>query len=142
MKLKNNQNLGLLQILKEKLQEGRTSMLSEKFSRGEDITLEDIIEAVNEEDVLSIEVIEEIGTTLGRAIAGLINLFNPELIVLGGPIASTKEYLLYPIRSAIRKNSLNIINSDTTIKFSKLGRKAGTIGSCMLSRSKLLGLLQ
>lgn len=131
-----------IRILKEKLQEGRTSMLSEKFSRGEDITHEDIIEAVNEEDVLSIEVIEEIGTTLGRAIAGLINLFNPELIVLGGPIASTKEYLLYPIRSAIRKNSLNIINSDTTIKFSKLGRKAGTIGSCMLSRSKLLGLLQ
>ena len=131
-----------IRILEEKLQEGRTSMLSEKFSRGEDITHEDIIEAVNEEDVLSIEVIEEIGTTLGRAIAGLINLFNPELIVLGGPIASTKEYLLYPIRSAIRKNSLNIINSDTTIKFSKLGRKAGTIGSCMLSRSKLLGLLQ
>ena len=53
----------------------------------------------------------------------------------------TKEYLLLPVRSAIQKHSLNIINSDTTIKFSRLGEKAGTIGSCMLSRSKLLGLL-
>ena len=93
------------------------------------------------ENAKAIEVIEEIGTTLGRAIAGLINLFNPELIVIGGNIATTKEYLLLPIKSAIQKHSLNIINSDTTIKFSKLGRKAGAIGSCMLSRSKLLGLL-
>ena len=91
--------------------------------------------------MLAIEVIEEIGTTLGRAIAGLINLFNPELIVIGGSIASTKEYLLLPIKSAIQKHSLNIINSDTSIKFSKLGKRAGAIGSCMLGRSKFLGLL-
>ena len=128
-------------IFIEKLKEGRTSMLSDKFNRGETIHIEEIIEAVNEEDVLAIEVIEEIGTTLGRAIAGLINLFNPELIVIGGNVSVTREYLLLPIKSAIQKHSLNIINSDTTIKFSKLGRKAGAIGSCMLSRSKLLGLL-
>ena len=128
-------------IFLEKLKEGRTSMLSDKFNRGETIHIEEIIDAVNEEDVLAIEVVEEIGTTLGRAIAGLINLFNPELIVIGGNVAVTREYLLLPIKSAIQKHSLNIINSDTTIKYSKLGKKAGAIGSCMLSRSKLLGLL-
>lgn len=128
-------------IFMEKLKEGRTSTLSDKFNRGEHIHMEEILAAVNEEDVLAIEVIEEIGTTLGRAIAGLINLFNPELIIIGGLISETKEYLLLPIRSAVQKHSLNIINSDTTIKFSKLGKKAGTIGSCMLSRSKLLGLI-
>lgn len=128
-------------IFIEKLQEGRTSMLSEKFSKGENISIDDIIEAVMEEDVLAIEVIEQIGSTLGRAIAGLINLFNPELIIIGGSIAATKEYLLLPIKSAIQKHSLNIINSDTTIKYSKLGKRAGTIGSCMLSRSKFLGLI-
>ena len=128
-------------IFLEKLKEGRTSMLSDKFNRGETIHIEEIIDAVNEEDVLAIEVVEEIGTTLGRAIAGLINLFNPELIVIGGNVSVTREYLLLPIKSAIQKHSLNIINSDTTIKYSKLGKKAGAIGSCMLSRSKLLGLL-
>lgn len=128
-------------IFMEKLNDGRTSTLSEKFNKGEQIHIEDIIDAVREEDVLAIEVIEEIGTTLGRAIAGLINLFNPELIVIGGSIASTKEYLLLPIKSAIQKHSLNIINSDTSIKFSKLGKRAGAIGSCMLGRSKFLGLL-
>lgn len=128
-------------IFLEKLKAGRTSMLSEKFNKGEEIHVEEIVSAVKEEDVLAIEVIEEIGMTLGRAVAGLINLFNPELIVVGGIIADTKEYLLLPMKSAIQKHSLNIINSDTTIKFSKLGKKAGSVGSCMLSRSKLLGLI-
>ena len=128
-------------IFMEKLKEGRTSTLSDKFNRREEIHMEEILAAVNEEDVLAIEVIEEIGTTLGRAIAGLINIFNPELIVIGGIISETKEYLLLPIKSAVQKHSLNIINSDTSIKFSKLGKKAGSIGSCMLSRSKLLGLI-
>ena len=128
-------------IFMEKLKEGRTSTLSDKFQREEKIHMEEILAAVNEEDVLAIEVIEEIGTTLGKAIAGLINLFNPELIIIGGIISETKEYLLLPIKSAVQKHSLNIINSDTSIKFSKLGKKAGAIGSCMLSRSKLLGLI-
>ena len=133
--------LAIYRIFMEKLAQGRTSTLSEKHNKGEKIHIEDIIDAAMEEDVLAIEVIEEIGTTLGLAIAGLINIFNPELIVIGGNVAQTKEYLLLPVRSAIQKHSLNIINNDTTIKFSRLGEKAGTIGSCMLSRSKLLGLL-
>ncbi|MBO5499586.1 MAG: ROK family transcriptional regulator [Bacteroidales bacterium] len=128
-------------IFIEKLREGRASLLSEKFGKGEEIRLVDILNAVNEEDVLAIEVVEEIGTVLGRALAGLINIFNPELVVIGGVVARAKEYLLLPVKSAIQKHSLNMVNKDTTIKFSKLGEKAGPVGACMLSRSKLLGLM-
>ena len=128
-------------IILEKLKEGRSSILAEKFNNNEEITLNTILDALNEEDVLTIEVVEEIGTVLGRAIAGLINIFNPELVVIGGSMASAKDYLLLPIKSAIHKHSLNMINRDTTIKLSKLGRKCGPLGACMLSRSKLLGLL-
>ena len=131
----------IYRIFTEKLSEGRASTLAERFNKGEEITLDDILNAANEEDVLAIEVVEEIGTVLGRAIAGLINIFNPELVVIGGTVSNVKEYLLLPIRSAIQKHSLNMVNKDTTIKFSKLGKKAGPIGACMLSRTKLLGLL-
>ena len=116
-------------------------MLSDKYSKGEEITLDDILAAVQEEDVLAISTVEEIGQTLGIAIAGLINIFNPELVVIGGRMSVAKEYLLLPIKASVQKHSLNIVNKDTTIKFSKLGMKAGTIGACMLSRSRLLGLL-
>ena len=128
-------------LLKEKLYEGRASILKNKFDRNEEITMDDIIHAVREEDVLTIEVIEEIGAVLGRAIAGLINIFNPELVVVGGSMSEAKEYLMLPIKTAVQRHSLNMINKDTTIKFSKLGEMAGAIGACMLSRSKLLGII-
>ena len=128
-------------IFIEKLREGRASLLSDKYNKDEEISLMDIINAVKEEDVLAIEVVEEIGTVLGRALAGLINIFNPELVVIGGIVAKAQEYLLLPVKSAIQKHSLNLVNKDTTIKFSKLGEKAGPVGACMLSRTKLLGLM-
>lgn len=125
----------------EKLEEGRASALAEAYRNGEKITLHDILNAVAEEDVLAIEIVEKTGATLGRAIAGLINIFNPELVVIGGIVSKAKDYLLLPIRSAIQKHSLNLVSKDTVIKFSKLGEKAGPIGACMLSRSRLLGLI-
>lgn len=128
-------------LLTNKLNEGRSSALANKYPNIADITLDDIINAANDEDVLTIEVIEEVGTTLGRAIAGLINIFNPELVVIGGKVASVKDYLMLPIKSAIQKHSLNMINKDTKIKLSKLGDKGGPLGACMLSRSKLLRLI-
>lgn len=128
-------------ILTERLKEGRASCLRAKFEEQGTISLEDILNAVNEEDVLAIEVIEEIGAVLGRAVAGLINLFNPELVVIGGTMSEAKEYLMLPIKQSVQRHSLNIINKDTKIKFSKLGEKAGAIGACILSRSKLLGLI-
>ena len=128
-------------IVMQKLKNGQASILSEKYSKGEDIALDDILNAALEDDVLAIEALEEIGTNLGRAIAGLINIFNPELVVIGGKIARVQDYILLPIKSAVQKHSLSLINKDTRIKLSKLGDKAGAVGACMLSRSKLLGLL-
>lgn len=133
--------LAVHRIFLEKLKEGKVSILSSKYRNKEEITLNDILEALAEEDVLAIESVEEIGSALGRAIAGLINIFNPELVVIGGRLSTAEEYLMLPIRSAINKHSLNIVSKETEIKFSKLGKKAGPIGACMLSRSHLLGIL-
>ena len=125
----------------ERLKEGRVSMLSGKFNNGLEITLEDIMDALQKEDVLAIEIIECVGNEMGKAISGLINLFNPELIVLGGTLAAAKEYIMLPIRSAINKYSLILVSKDTKLKLSRLGEKCGVTGACMLVRSKTLGLL-
>lgn len=125
----------------ERLKEGRASVLRPKFERHEEITLDEIIDALAEEDVLAIEATEVTGRELGRAIAGLINIFNPELVVIGGKLTVAKDYLMLPIMGAINKYSLIIVSKDTTVKFSRLGSKGGALGACMLSRSKLLGLV-
>lgn len=125
----------------EKIAEGNTSLLEKRIKNGETITQEDILDAAMKEDMLAIELIEEVGNTLGRHIAGLINLFNPELVIIGGVVALTGDYLLLPIKSAIKKYSLNLVSKDTAIKLSKLADKAGVVGACMLARSKMLGLI-
>jgi len=125
----------------EKMAEGYTSILDKKKKKGEPITQEDILDAALKEDMLAIELIEEVGNTLGKHIAGLINLFNPELVIIGGVVALTGDYLLLPIRSTIKKYSLNLVSKDTGIKLSKLGDKAGVIGACLLARSKMLGII-
>lgn len=125
----------------EKIAEGNSSILEKRIKKGDVIIQEDIIDAALKEDMLAIELIEEVGNTLGKHIAGLINLFNPELVIIGGVIALTGDYLLLPIKSAVKKYSLNLVSKDTTIKLSKLGDKAGVIGACMLARSKMLGII-
>ena len=131
----------LHRIFVEKIKAGKVSSISSKFANPEDISIDDILDALMEEDMLAIECIEEIGSVLGQAIAGLINIFNPELVVIGGRLAIAKDYLMIPIKSAINRHSLIIVSKDTSIKFSKLGKQGGPIGACMLSRSRLLGLL-
>ncbi|HNX88396.1 MAG TPA: ROK family transcriptional regulator [Paludibacteraceae bacterium] len=123
----------------EKLNNGYSSSLTKKTDKN--IVLEDIINAALHEDILAIEIIEEIGNTLGKHIAGLINLLNPELVVIGGTLSEAGDYLFLPLRSAIKKYSLNLVNKDTAIKLSKLGDKTGLIGACMLARSKMIGLI-
>jgi predicted NBD/HSP70 family sugar kinase len=99
--------------------------------------LDDIINAVNKEDMLCIEIVEEIGQKLGKQIAGLINIFNPELVVIGGAISQTGDYIIQPIKTAVRKYSLNLVNKDSVITVSTLKGKAGVVGACMLARSRM-----
>ena len=110
-----------------------------KFNKGEEITLKDILDAVLKEDVLAIEILESVGHTLGKAIAGLINMFNPEMIVIGGLLSVAGESLMLPVRTAVNKYSLMLVYKDTQIKLSTLGERAGVIGACLLARSKALG---
>jgi len=131
----------LHRMLIERYKEGSSTILADKINSGAEITLNDLIDAIQKEDVLSIEILEHIGTNLGKAIAGLMNIFNPELVILGGGLSLTDEYIRLPIKSAVRKYSLNLVNQDTEIKISKLGDHAGVLGACLLSRGKILGMI-
>lgn len=126
--------------LLEKISEGHSSILQKNVELGQEIRLNDIISATLSGDMLAIELVEEVGHTLGKHVAGLINLFNPEVVVIGGLLSETGDYLMIPIQSAIRKYSLSLIAGDTTLKLSQLGKSAGVVGACMLARSKMLHL--
>lgn len=126
----------LIAMFKEKLLTGSTTSLNK--TADDNIQMQDIINAANNDDVLSIELIAKVGEKLGRGIALLINIFNPELVILGGALATTGEHIHLPIKSALNKYSLSLVNSDTQLKLSKLGEEAGVMGACLLVRKRLL----
>ena len=128
----------IYRILQERIKNGECSILSNRTNSQElPLTLDEIISAVNKEDLLCIEIVEEIGQKLGKQIAGLINIFNPELVIIGGTLSLTDDYIAQPIKTAIRKYSLNLVNQDSAITVSKLKDKAGVVGACMLARSRM-----
>ena len=115
----------LHRTLLERILKGENSILSNRVNMETPITLDEIIAAVNKEDLLCIEIVEEIGQKLGKQIAGLINIFNPELVIIGGTLSLTEDYITQPIRTAVRKYSLNLVNKDSVITTSKLKRQGG-----------------
>ncbi|MBR3744910.1 MAG: ROK family protein [Bacteroidales bacterium] len=130
--------LALHRLVKERIKEGQPSLLTEKMDNGGELTLNDILDAVQKEDVTAIECVEEIGATLGRAVAGLINIFNPDMVIIGGRLSVAERYLMPPLKIAVNKLSLNMVNNDTVIKASRLGRDAGAIGASLLAKSRML----
>ena len=130
--------LALHRLIGEQLAKGHPSILSASYAEGREITLNDILDAVEKEDVTAIECVEQVGSTLGRAVAGLINLFNPDVVVIGGRLCVTEQYLMPPLLGAVSRLSLNLVSNDTVIKVSRLGNKAGAVGASLLAKHRLL----
>ena len=129
--------------LKRKLMEnilaGKPSILSDKvLKQKEELTLEDIMDAIAKEDVVSLATLQHIADELGKQLAGIINIFNPEMLVIGGEMSVTGDYLTLPVNMGIKKYSLNIMNEDSQIVTSELKDQAGVIGACLIARQKLL----
>ena len=124
----------------QSLLDGKKSLLSDKLNQSgpDSITLTDIISAIEEEDMLCIEVLENIAGELGKWLAGLINIFNPELVIIGGTLAETGDYLIRPIKQAVQKYTLKLVSQDSKIVISKLGEKAGVLGAALTARNKIL----
>ena len=122
------------------IERGVNTHLREMYDRGESIHINDIISAARNDDNLSIELIEEAGEKVGKAVAFLINTFNPETVIVGGNLAMAGEYLMLPLKSATNKYSLNLVYKDTKFRVSKMSDSANAWGVAMLIRNKVIGL--
>lgn len=122
------------------ISQGVNTILREKYNKHEAIHVDEIIDAAKHDDNLSIELIEEVGEKAGKAVAFLINTFNPETVIVGGELAEAGDYLMLPLKSATNKYSLNLVYKDTKFRLSKMGKTASAWGAAMLIRNQVLGL--
>ncbi|ETZ21512.1 ROK family protein [Pedobacter sp. V48] len=119
----------LSEMAKEGILSGKNSMLN-KLSNEELQRIEPdvIIEAANKGDQYAIQLLSNIGTYMGKGIAVLIQLFNPELIILSGKIAEAKQYITLPMQQAINTYCMTQIRERTTIVSSELGENSRLLG--------------
>lgn len=128
----------LLRMFHDAVDNGSVTSVVDNCKNIHNISVNDIIQGAQQEDVLSIELISKIGYNLGRGLAVLINLFNPELVILGGNLTNTGDYLYLTTKIALNKYSLSLVNSDSKLSLSKLKEKSGIIGAALIARNRIL----
>ncbi|TDE05096.1 ROK family protein [Flavobacterium hiemivividum] len=100
-----------------------------------------IMGALNLEDSLCVDLISKQSEKMGRYLSMILNIFNPELLVVGGDFSLLGGYVLLPIQSALKKYSLGLVNRDVKLKKSNLGHRAGVIGACCVVKERMLSTL-
>lgn len=121
----------------EAVHHGQRTLLSEK-SPVESITAQDVIAAARRGDLFAQHVVAEAGAHLGTAIASLVNLFNPGLVVIGGGVAQIGDLLLDPIRRNVQQRSLRVASRAVRITAALLGRRSSAMGAVVQALSTVL----
>lgn len=122
--------LALARKAKEGIRSGQYSLLNELSDQQiNEVDPQVVIEAANKGDQYAISILSEVGINLGKGIAILIQLFNPELIVLSGKMAEAKQYITTPIQQSINTYCMTQLREKTSIALSDLGQQAGIMGA-------------
>lgn len=109
------------------------SMLAQRLEKQGDLSAKDVNEAAKKGDLAAIEAVGKAGHYLGQALVSLANIFQPELIVLGGGAIAFGELILGPARAELEKTALNPMNR-TRVVAAELGPAAGMIGAAAYGR--------
>ena len=110
------------------IQKGGRSTLTE-VKPLESITSRDVIDEAFRGDLLSQQIMVEAGYHLGTAIAGLVNMFNPGTVIIGGNLARIGDLMLEPIRKTVQERSLRLASSNLRIATALLGRRSSGMGA-------------
>jgi len=122
--------LALVRKTKEGLQNGQISTLSDLSQKDFDkMDPTMVIDAANKGDQFAINMLSQLGIDLGKGIAVLIQLFNPEIIVLEGKIAEAKQFITTPIQQSMNTYCMMQLKEKTTIALSELGSNSNLYGA-------------
>jgi glucokinase-like ROK family protein len=117
-----------IEIQARKLVEsGRRTLLAELNHKN--ISVDDVADAARRGDLEAQEILNRSGTFIGIAIAGLINLLNPSVVIIGGGVSEAGDLLTAPIRKLVKERSLPASEHTVKITTSILGRHSTLIGA-------------
>lgn len=133
-------NIGCLEVLasgtsigrifRERLAAGGVSVVSEWTDRA---TGADVTKAAAMGDPLAVEVFAEAARSLGVGVVNVVNIFNPDVVVLGGGVTQAGDRLFEPVRAAVKERAMPISRDDVRIVPVELGDDAGLYGALAIA---------
>jgi predicted NBD/HSP70 family sugar kinase len=93
------------------------------------LTFRKIVECALHGDQLCRSAMEEVGKKLGTGIADLANIFNPEIVIVGGAFSYGREILLPVLEETISKETLPAVKQNLRVEFSEHGADACVLGA-------------
>lgn len=128
----------LIQHARQGIIDGKESLIAEMVNNNlDDIHVSTIIDALENGDVFAIELISQAGEYLGKGIAGLIHIFNPDTVIIGGKVAGAQHFLTDSIHQSLNKYAIHRIKQDTEIIVSSLEGKVKLLGAVAMVMDKL-----
>jgi glucokinase len=109
-----------------------TGTAATKFARetfGSESSSRELLARASEDDAQALEILDNMGRHLGAGMGSLANIFDPELIVIGGGFAVALEYMLGPAIEVMRREALAPEPDRVRIRQAELGHLAGLIGA-------------
>ena len=119
---------------REAVMKGQRTLLS-NMGPVEELSARDVAAAARRGDLVSQQIIARAGTYLGIAIAGLINIFNPRMVIVGGGVSQIGDLLLQPIRDIVHRRSLPAAAQTVKINTAVLRRRSSSMGAVVRALS-------
>ncbi|MCX7927123.1 MAG: ROK family protein [Candidatus Omnitrophica bacterium] len=102
-----------------------------------DIPLEEVSRLARKGDERAIAIWKDVGKKLGVALVGIVNVLNPDCVVVGGGVANAGQILFDAVYKTIQERAMPVQVKDLRILKAKLGRNAGMIGAAFLVKEQL-----
>ena len=129
----------ILRRLRASLLSGTTSLITNLVDNDLDaLTIDTVVEAAQKEDPLAVQCIMDVGNHLAIGIANLVNIFNPELVVLGGALTPFGLWVIPTIKSYMQKNILFPLRDSIQVEISANGEDACALGTVALVLDDIL----
>ena len=129
----------IARMAKEGMKAGRSSFLGELIDGDlENLEIRKVVQAAIMGDQYSISILANVGHWLGKGFAYLIQIFNPDLIILGGRMSEANQFILPPIQQSIQIFCNPELSNEIEIKVSELGSQAGIQGVAALLLERVL----
>ncbi len=110
-------------------------MVRERFKRG--LSLEEASALAKKGNRCAIRIWSEVGHYIGVALSGVVNVFNPQVVVIGGGVSLAGDILLKSIRRSIKKHAMDFLKDKVKVKKALLGNDAGVLGAALLAKEKI-----